>query len=682
MSEPGGVFERTADALVAYDPETRRIVSVNRACGELLGYDPSELRGADLSLLAPDDQEPPPSDEYVQTARATGSVRFDWRIAPRDGPPVTADVHLTVTQHDGAEVALASLRRDDESDGGGRGDESDGRDDESDGPGHDSGRQGSDSTYDRCRALYEHGQLFVWEFDLSAVKRYVDRLDVPPEDVHAHLDANPAAHERLLERLTVLDVNERAVEFYEADSKQELKANLQRVMTDESREQLKQLWQALALDEPNCTLECTAQTLTRERRDVVYEMTVPESHTETYARVYLSGIDISERKHHERELEVVHEARRTLQEALADSTSCEAFADAVCSELITLDGITAARVGTVTPRGTTDSFAAAGSPDERSAFAALTPSECPPETVAVRRDDLVRLPRADEGPTDTATGARDFDATELIALPVAHDGVTRGGLVVGRASDPLLGAHRLRDLLAQTADVLGYALSSATRRQALAADGQVELAFAFEGESVALSRAARAADVTGHLHGAIPRADDTTLCYVTVDRGDVDQLVAAVRETDGIDCVERLDHAADRVQVVTSDPVPNTIVAEHGGNVTEVEVSPSGITLTARFPGDTAFDPVLAELRSRFGLVTMDYRSESPSGTAQDAPLTALTDRQREVLEATFHAGYFEWPRGQNASEIAERLGVSRQAYQQVLRAAERNLLATLFECV
>ena len=51
-------------------------------------------------------------------------------------------------------------------------------------------------------------------------------------------------------------------------------------------------------------------------------------------------------------------------------------------------------------------------------------------------------------------------------------------------------------------------------------------------------------------------------------------------------------------------------------------------------------------------------------------PLAGLTERQRQVLAVAHHGGYFEKPRAQNASEVAESLGVSRPAYDEVLRAA------------
>ena len=71
--------------------------------------------------------------------------------------------------------------------------------------------------------------------------------------------------------------------------------------------------------------------------------------------------------------------------------------------------------------------------------------------------------------------------------------------------------------------------------------------------------------------------------------------------------------------------------------------------------------------------------SASDSETDRD-PLAGLTDRQREVLEVAYRSGYFEKPRTNDATEVAETLDIARPTYDEILRAAHRNLLTELFE--
>lgn len=55
--------------------------------------------------------------------------------------------------------------------------------------------------------------------------------------------------------------------------------------------------------------------------------------------------------------------------------------------------------------------------------------------------------------------------------------------------------------------------------------------------------------------------------------------------------------------------------------------------------------------------------------------MSELTDRQREVLEMAFEAGYYEVPRQASADEIATRLDVDASTVAEHLQRAERNLL-------
>jgi predicted DNA binding protein len=57
-----------------------------------------------------------------------------------------------------------------------------------------------------------------------------------------------------------------------------------------------------------------------------------------------------------------------------------------------------------------------------------------------------------------------------------------------------------------------------------------------------------------------------------------------------------------------------------------------------------------------------------------------LTERQREVLEAAFEAGYYEWPRDCSGEAVAAELGISSPTFSEHIHAAERKLITMVFE--
>ena len=88
---------------------------------------------------------------------------------------------------------------------------------------------------------------------------------------------------------------------------------------------------------------------------------------------------------------------------------------------------------------------------------------------------------------------------------------------------------------------------------------------------------------------------------------------------------------------------------------------------------------VMATLRDRFTDVTVEQLLQPPlEGTPDDRVFVnrgKLTDRQLEVLELAYERGYFERPKGANATELAAELGVSRSTFTEHLVAAQRKVL-------
>jgi predicted DNA binding protein len=59
----------------------------------------------------------------------------------------------------------------------------------------------------------------------------------------------------------------------------------------------------------------------------------------------------------------------------------------------------------------------------------------------------------------------------------------------------------------------------------------------------------------------------------------------------------------------------------------------------------------------------------------RESKLTALTDRQQEVLEIARERGYYEIPRRTSVREIADALGCSKSTAANHLRKAESRLV-------
>jgi len=93
---------------------------------------------------------------------------------------------------------------------------------------------------------------------------------------------------------------------------------------------------------------------------------------------------------------------------------------------------------------------------------------------------------------------------------------------------------------------------------------------------------------------------------------------------------------------------------------------------------------IVGELRERFPEVDIQRFVRAPTEAAsRDAVFvdrSTLTERQLEVLQTAYEMGYFERPRGANASEVAETLDVSPSTITEHLLAAQRKIFADVLE--
>jgi predicted DNA binding protein len=53
-----------------------------------------------------------------------------------------------------------------------------------------------------------------------------------------------------------------------------------------------------------------------------------------------------------------------------------------------------------------------------------------------------------------------------------------------------------------------------------------------------------------------------------------------------------------------------------------------------------------------------------------------LTDRQQDLIRVAFEAGYFDFPRRIDSSDLAKKLGISGSTLSEILRAAERRVFS------
>ena len=169
----------------------------------------------------------------------------------------------------------------------------------------------------RYRALFDNSPISIWEEDFSEVKQKLDGLrQNGVQNLGLYLDEHPEFIDECIRLVKVVDVNQATLKLYQADSKEDLLANLARVFSPEGmqpgfRQELLSIWDGQS------ELEIEAQNfgLKGELIDILLRWTILPEHEDTLDRVIISVVDLTQRKRIEAAEEKAHTYAETLNAA-------------------------------------------------------------------------------------------------------------------------------------------------------------------------------------------------------------------------------------------------------------------------------------------------------------------------------------------------------------------------------
>lgn len=278
--------------------------------------------------------------------------------------------------------------------------------------------------------------------------------------------------------------------------------------------------------------------------------------------------------------------------------------------------------------------------------------------------------------------ALDNGFTSVLAVPIALEEYRRGVLVV-YADEPDVFGDLEREVFAELGQTVASALDAAQAREALLADTLLELRLSIDAPDTFLAQVARMAGCELEYVGTSAQSAAGTRLFFATDH-EVDEVLT---ELVTVSEFRLLSEAEDRwvyEAVVSGDALPSKLL-RHGARPESIEATPAGLSLLVYVPTGAAVREFVEMLRDSYRSVELDGRRdvERPTRTRQqvvDSLLAELTDRQREVLQTAYYAGFFDWPRGVTGEELAEMLDVSQPTVSRHLRLSQHQLFAELFE--
>lgn len=199
-------------------------------------------------------------------------------------------------------------------------------------------------------------------------------------------------------------------------------------------------------------------------------------------------------------------------------------------------------------------------------------------------------------------------------------------------------------------------------------------------EGLVLEQALRRVAARLEVEQAYATDPDHPILFVWVSSEDPDAFEAAMDDDPTVTSVRRLSEADGRrlyrVQVTAEvETVLYPVWVELGGEGIEARYRDGRWHSRIRFPDRGA----LREYESYVTANDLDFELYRIYDASEDEgavdPTGGVTEQQRETLLLAYERGFFDIPRRVTASELAEELGVSRQAVSERLRRAYATLV-------
>jgi PAS domain S-box-containing protein len=388
-------------------------------------------------------------------------------------------------------------------------------------------------------------------------------------------------------------------------------------------------------------------------------------------------------------LNQLNEVIRSTNQALIRATSREEIEQAVCDELVDATSVVGAWIGTFDPvDGTLRPGSVRGLDDEHV-----------DRLLATADGPMTALARTATSETEVHT-ARDllddraWDDHRRLVLTAGYSAVVAIPVEVRDTVERVLFLHLSDDTLFQSGiaafrelgQLVGSAIETVGNRRALLTDRSLQVDLTVADESFVFNRLT---SWTGHklsVRGVIPRDDGSVVAFLTTGAPAAD-VQSFVEDAHAIADVTVLSESDDEPTLFEVEMTASLfdVLTKYDSDLQSLTAAEGTTAATVDLPEGVRVRDFVEELRARYDGVELTARRERTDsvetvGTFRAAFEARCTDRQFEALETAHYGGFYEWPRQSNNADLAEALGISSPTYQAHRRAAERTLVAAVFE--
>jgi len=292
----------------------------------------------------------------------------------------------------------------------------------------------------------------------------------------------------------------------------------------------------------------------------------------------------------------------------------------------------------------------------------------------------------EEGEPVATDGSPATAGRPAVAAPLRYRDVTHGALCVVAGGERPVSPVERREIAA-LGRCLGWAVTAGRWRDLLHSDAVIEVEFHTGDEGAFLARASAALGCRIELASTVAVDDDASRFYLSVEGARPQAVADAVAGASGVSDLRVIETREDGCDVsarVAGGSAVRTLT-EHGATVRDATAENGTVRVVADLPEGADVRPVADGFRDAFADARLASKESVPRSPQSEDSLREgvadrFTDRQWAALSAAYHGGYFDWPRGSTAEEVADAMDVSSPTFHNHLRKAQRRLLDELFE--
>lgn len=261
-------------AIVRLDTN-HHIITCNKQFEELFGYKCSEINGRQLDdLIAPKDL----FDEASSISESVSKGNLERLISRRrrkDGSPIDVEIVGIPVSVDGEKIGILGLYHDISS--------------------RIRAEQALEESESRFKSLFQDSPISLWEEDFSGAKAILDPLG-SREQIIDRLYHDPQLVFECMKAIKILDVNQATLDLYNANSKEDLLVGLDKILVEDSLDAFRGEIISLVKGEFSFDCEISQRKISGELIKAWLRLSLPQEYRDSWERVYISIMDITERK--------------------------------------------------------------------------------------------------------------------------------------------------------------------------------------------------------------------------------------------------------------------------------------------------------------------------------------------------------------------------------------------------